>query len=137
MFGIRTDGVPFVRELYALHVPSDHMEARVPKAKNALQRTANDSRAMTKLEGAREKERARMNLNLRRRIRDNKRVMGHRFWGLVYAVPESYWERAIGTSGRNVKREEEREREKIQDGRTSDCQLTDSSHHGPRRASFD
>ena len=37
--------------------------------------------------------------------------MGHRFWGLVYAVPESYWERAVGTSGRNVKREEERERE--------------------------
>ena len=67
MFGIRTDGVPFVRELYALHVPSDHMEARVPKAKNTLQRTANDSRAMTKLKGAREKERARMNLNLRRR----------------------------------------------------------------------
>lgn len=66
MFGIRTDGVPFVRELYALHVPSDHMEARVPKAKNAPKRTANDSRAMTKLEGAREKERARMNLNLRR-----------------------------------------------------------------------
>ena len=112
MFGIRTDGVPFVRELYALHVPSDHMEARVPKAKNALQRTANDSRAMTKLEGAREKERARMNLNLRRGANTRyKRVMGHRFWGLVYAVPESYWERAIGTSGRNVKREEERERE--------------------------
>ena len=112
MFGIRTDGVPFVRELYALHVPNDHMEARVPKAKNALKRTANDSTAMTKLEGAREKERARMNLNLRRGANTRyKRVMGHRFWGLVYAVPESYWERAIGTSGRNVKREEERERE--------------------------